>query len=90
MPLEFTQNEVENSRFRSDLQTLYQEVGFDQAEVYRERTPEETKDLVRELFGFQLTTSGIRMFQCIWTGLMFSMNRENGASDTGKGSEPYP
>lgn len=60
VPLEFTQNEVENSRFRSDLQTLYQEVGFDQAEVYRERTPEETKDLVRELFGFQLTTSGIK------------------------------
>ncbi len=59
VPLEFTQNEVENSRFKSDLQTLYQEVGFDRAEVYRERTPEETKDLVRELFEFQLKTSGI-------------------------------
>ena len=59
VPLEFTQNEVENSRFKRDLQTLYQEVGFDRAEVYRERTPEETKDLVRELFEFQLKTSGI-------------------------------
>lgn len=59
VPLEFTQNEVENSRFKSDLQTLYQEVGFDRAEVYRERTPEETKDLVKELFEFQLKTSGI-------------------------------
>ena len=59
VPLEFTQNEVENSRFKNDLQTLYQEVGFDRAEVYRERTPEETKDLVRELFEFQLKTSGI-------------------------------
>ena len=59
VPLEFTQNEVENSRFKSDLQTLYQEVGFERAEVYRERTPEETKDLVKELFEFQLKTSGI-------------------------------
>ncbi|WP_195320690.1 YodL domain-containing protein [[Clostridium] symbiosum] len=59
VPLEFTQNEVENSRFKSDLQTLYQAVGFDRAEVYRERTPEETKDLVKELFEFQLKTSGI-------------------------------
>ena len=59
VPLEFTQNEVENSRFKSDLQTLYQEVGFDRAEVYRERTLEETKDLVKELFEFQLKTSGI-------------------------------
>ena len=59
VPLEFTQNEVENSRFKNDLQTLYQEVGFDRAEVYRERTPEETKDLVKELFEFQLKTSGI-------------------------------
>ncbi|MEE8033548.1 YodL domain-containing protein, partial [Clostridioides difficile] len=59
VPLEFTQNEVENSRFKSDLQTLYQEVGFDRAEVYREGTPEETKDLVKELFEFQLKTSGI-------------------------------
>ena len=59
VPLEFTQNEVKNSRFKNDLQALYQEVGFDRAEVYRERTPEETKDLVRELFEFQLKTSGI-------------------------------
>ena len=59
VPIEFTQNGVENSRFKSELQALYQEVGFDRAEVYRERTPEETKDLVKELFEVQLKTSGI-------------------------------
>ena len=59
VPIEFTQNGVENSRFKSELQALYQEVGFDRAEVYRERTPEEIKDLVKELFEVQLKTSGI-------------------------------
>ena len=59
VPLEFTQMEVESSRFKRDLQTLYDEVGFDRAEVFRERLPEETKDLVKELFEFQLKTSGI-------------------------------
>ena len=59
VPLEFTQAEVENSRFKNELQTLYNKVGFERAEVYRERLPEETKDLVKELFEFQLKTSGI-------------------------------
>lgn len=59
VPIEFTQNGVENSRFKSELQALYQEVGFDRAEVYRARTPEETKDLVKELFEVQLKISGI-------------------------------
>lgn len=59
VPLEFTQIEVESSRFKSDLQALYDEVGFDRAEIFRERLPEETKDLVKELFEFQLKTSGI-------------------------------
>jgi antirestriction protein ArdC/predicted nucleotidyltransferase len=59
VPLEFTQIEVESSRFKRDLQALYDEVGFDRAEIFRERLPEETKDLVKELFEFQLKTSGI-------------------------------
>ena len=59
VPLEFTQIEVESSRFKSDLQALYDEVGFDRAEIFRERLPEETKDLVRELFEFTVKTSGI-------------------------------
>ena len=59
VPIEFTQNGVENSQFKSELQALYQEVGFDRAEVYRERTPEETKDMVKELLEVQLKTSGI-------------------------------
>ncbi|MXP75399.1 DUF4316 domain-containing protein [Lachnospiraceae bacterium WCA-9-b2] len=59
VPLEFTQKEVEHSQFKSDLQALYYEVGFDRAEIYRERLPEETKDLVKELFEIQLKTSGI-------------------------------
>ncbi len=60
VPLEFTQEEVENSRFKSDLQILHQEVGFDRAEVFRERLPEETKDLVKELYELQLKFSGIK------------------------------
>ena len=59
VPLEFTQKEVEHSQFKSDLQALYYEVGFDRAEIYRERLPEDTKDLVKELFEIQLKTSGI-------------------------------
>ena len=59
VPLEFTQKKVEHSQFKSDLQALYYEVGFDRAEIYRERLPEETKDLVKELFEIQLKTSGI-------------------------------
>ncbi len=60
VPLEFTQEEVENSRFKSDLQSLYQEVGFDRAEIFRERLPEETKELVKELYELQLKFSGIK------------------------------
>lgn len=59
VPIEFTQKEMENSQFKRDLQALYNEVGFDRAEVYRERLPEETKELVKELFELQLKTSGI-------------------------------
>ena len=60
VPLEFTQEEVENSRFKGDLQILHQEVGFDRAEVFLERLPEETKALVKELYGLQLKFSGIK------------------------------
>ncbi|MFG6321611.1 MAG: nucleotidyltransferase domain-containing protein [Lachnospiraceae bacterium] len=51
---------MENSRFKSDLQSLYQEVGFDRAEIFRERLPEETKELVKELYELQLKFSGIK------------------------------
>ncbi|MCM1237333.1 MAG: YodL domain-containing protein, partial [Ruminococcus flavefaciens] len=59
IPLGFTQQEVENEQFREDLNVLYDEVGFDRAEVYREMLPEEKKDLTKELFELQLKTSGI-------------------------------
>ena len=59
VPIEFTQKEMQNSQFKRDLQALYNGVGVDRAEVYRERLPEETKELVKELFELQLKTSGI-------------------------------
>lgn len=59
VPLEFAQIEVESSRFKRDLQALYAEAGFDRTEVFRESLPEETKDLVKEMFEFQLKTGGI-------------------------------
>ena len=57
--LDFTQMVVESSQFKEDFNTLYNEIGFDRAEIYREMLPEEKKDLVKELFELQLKTSGI-------------------------------
>lgn len=60
LSLDFTHSRAaeESKRFKDDLQTLYQEVGFDKVRVHREMSPEEIKDFVKQRFEYQLKSSG--------------------------------
>ena len=61
LSLDFTHSKAagESSRFMGDLQTLYDEVGFDKVRVHREMSPEEIKDFVKQRFEHQLKSSGL-------------------------------
>lgn len=61
LSLDFTHSKAagESSRFMDDLQTLYDEVGFDKVRVHREMSPEEVKDFVKQRFEHQLKSSGL-------------------------------
>ena len=61
LSLDFTHSKAagESSRFMEDLQTLYDEVGFDKVRVHREMSPKEIKDFVKQRFEHQLKSSGL-------------------------------
>ena len=61
LSLDFTHSRAagESSRFMDDLQTLYDEVGFDKVRLHREMSPEEVKDFVKQRFEHQLKSSGL-------------------------------
>ena len=61
LSLDFTHSKAagESSRFMGDLQTLYDEVGFDKVRIHREMSPEEIKDFVKQRFKHQLKSSGL-------------------------------
>lgn len=61
LSLDFTHSKAagESSRFLGDLQTLYDEVGFDKVRIHREMSPEEIKDFVKQRFEHQLKSSGL-------------------------------
>lgn len=61
LSLDFTHSKAagESSRFMGDLQTLYDEVGFDKVRIHREMSPKEIKDFVKQRFEHQLKSSGL-------------------------------
>ncbi len=61
LSLDFTHSRAaeESRRFMDDLQILSDEVGFDKVRVYREMSPEEIKDFVKQRFEYQLKSSGL-------------------------------